>query len=36
MCSEPLTVGGGVSMAKISERAFDRSNRNVPSASQSS
>src|SRR5438128_1077845 len=34
MCSEPLTVGGGVSMEKISARVRDRSNRYTPPDSQ--
>ena len=34
MCSDPLTVGGGVSIEKISSRVLERSNRYVPSASQ--
>src|SRR6185312_8435661 len=35
-CSDPLTVGGGVSIANTSPRVFDRSNANVRSASQRS
>src|SRR4051794_15128638 len=34
MCREPLTVGGGVSIEKISARVLERSKPNVPSASQ--
>src|SRR5215471_14389892 len=34
MWREPLTVGGGVSIEKISARVLVRSNRYVPSASQ--
>src|SRR5438132_1573676 len=34
MCSAPETVGGGVSMAKISSRVFVRSKRYVPCSSQ--
>src|SRR3954470_8519017 len=32
-CSDPLTVGGGVSIAYTWSRVFDRSNAYVPSAS---
>src|SRR5512134_2818183 len=32
-CSEPLTVGGGVSMENTSSRGRDRSNRYTPLAS---
>src|SRR5689334_20834488 len=34
MCSSPDTVGGGVSMAYTSDRAFDRSNVYVPASCQ--
>ena len=34
MCNDPLTVGGGVSIEKISARAWLRSNRYVPASSQ--
>jgi hypothetical protein len=34
MCNDPLTVGGGVSIEKISLRAWLRSNRKVPPSSQ--